>query len=473
MARLCPRRMEDDEPRVQTEMQRAQPAGAGSGAEPENSDPSLGLKEGSHALETCDPSTPAPPVIPEEQEVPRQSLRAPVCPQEQGEDLASRPKAGCSEEQDVRPRTTSADPEELLLRCRNRQRRGLAPSNTQSSPCLNGPASQEQDEEGVDSCRRRSATVAHLGTSADCTGAEEPLMRDLSRVVQGVVRGSSWWERHGVDCALLAMAFIFLPAGFMCLRSYNVVLFLFGILILGVAHSIITVKGSHLSSHGALAESKYWSKFWATFFIEVCGGFPTQVGAYNHVKMHHAHTNIIGLGDSSVWKIPALNRLVYLFLAPLALPVLTPLAALGFLKDMSVSMAARTLCLISLGLGAHYWLLLNVSGFQHIGLAMFPPDHRPRRIHQMSHGVLNLPRNLMLDWTFGHSLISCHVEHHLFPHLSDNMCLKIKPYVSEYLKAAKLPYQEDAYLSRLRLFLDRYNELMVHMPPITQMVGIQ
>lgn len=43
----------------------------------------------------------------------------------------------------------------------------------------------------------------------------------------------------------------------------------------------------------------------------------------------------------------------------------------------------------------------------------------------MTHGVLNLPRNLVLDWTFGHSLINCHVEHHLFPFLSDNMCLKV------------------------------------------------
>lgn len=62
---------------------------------------------------------------------------------------------------------------------------------------------------------------------------------------------------------------------------------------------------------------------------------------------------------------------------------------------------------------------------QHIGLPMFSPNCRPKRIYQMSHGVLNLPRNLLLDWTFGHSLINCHVEHHLFPSLSDNMCLKV------------------------------------------------
>lgn len=56
---------------------------------------------------------------------------------------------------------------------------------------------------------------------------------------------------------------------------------------------------------------------------------------------------------------------------------------------------------------------------------MFSRDKKPQRIHMMSLGVLNLPRLPVLDWAFGHSLISCHVEHHLFPRLSDNMCLKV------------------------------------------------
>lgn len=43
--------------------------------------------------------------------------------------------------------------------------------------------------------------------------------------------------------------------------------------------------------------------------------------------MHHAHTNVVGLGDSSVWKAPFLPRTVYLFVAPLAVPVITPLVA--------------------------------------------------------------------------------------------------------------------------------------------------
>lgn len=62
---------------------------------------------------------------------------------------------------------------------------------------------------------------------------------------------------------------------------------------------------------------------------QICGSFSAQAGIQGHIKMHHAHTNVIGLGDSSVWKVPFLPRTVYLFVAPLAVPVLTPLVALG------------------------------------------------------------------------------------------------------------------------------------------------
>ncbi|XP_070790739.1 fatty acid desaturase 6 [Pituophis catenifer annectens] len=342
--------------------------------------------------------------------------------------------------------------------------------------------------------------VEDLQPTGEPRGSEEALMGELSEMVHKVVKTSSWWERHGVDDTIIALNLLSLPLGFLLLRSSNPFVFLVGIAVLGVAHHTLTVKASHLASHNALVESKSWGKLWSIFFIEVCSSFTAERGSYNHVKMHHAYTNVIGLGDSSTWKVPFLNRYVYMFIAPIAVPVITPLVAIGLLTEVELKTAIRTLCCIFIGLYAHCWLLLNISGFQsiwstlgcmlitrallahayihvnifqHIGLPMFSPDKKPKRIHMMSCGVLNLPRNPLLDWTFGHSLISCHVEHHLFPGFSDNMCLKIKPVVSQYLKKKKLRYNEDSYLSRLKLFLDKYEELMVHAPPITELVGIQ
>lgn len=45
--------------------------------------------------------------------------------------------------------------------------------------------------------------------------------------------------------------------------------------------------------------------------------------------MHHGHTNVLGLGDLSTWRLPFLNRYAYMFLAPLLIPVITPLVAVG------------------------------------------------------------------------------------------------------------------------------------------------
>ena len=71
--------------------------------------------------------------------------------------------------------------------------------------------------------------------------------------------------------------------------------------------------------------------------------------------MHHAYTNVLGLGDSSTWRLPCLNRYVYMFLAPLLIPVLTPLVAVGEFAG-----AAPCLTLFFLSLLAS-WRLLGGS----------------------------------------------------------------------------------------------------------------
>lgn len=59
------------------------------------------------------------------------------------------------------------------------------------------------------------------------------------------------------------------PTGFLCLRSENLLVFAVGIAVLGVCHYTLTVKGSHLATHNALSESKFWNNILALFFVEV------------------------------------------------------------------------------------------------------------------------------------------------------------------------------------------------------------
>ncbi|KAM4664150.1 fatty acid desaturase 6 isoform 1-T3 [Discoglossus pictus] len=326
----------------------------------------------------------------------------------------------------------------------------------------------------------------------------DSLMWKLSQMVQEEWKRSSWWERHGIDWSIIGLAMLAIPAGCLLLRLQSPYFMVLGILVLGLSNSVITVKGGHMGSHRTLCQSPTLGRLWATFFIEVCSSLPVACGEQGHVKLHHGHTNVIGSGDSSIWKAPALSCWVYMFLAPLTLPILTILAGLRFMMQMTLGRALRSLCCISLGLWCHLQLFFQISGlslgpavccmflsrallaipfihvniFQHIGLAMFSPSNRPPRLQLMTNSVLNLPRNILLDWTFGHSIINCHLEHHLFPHLSDHMCLKVKPLVSSFLREHNLPYLEDTYLSRLRLFLRQYKELMVLAPPITQLAEL-
>ncbi|CAH1259184.1 fatty acid desaturase 6-like [Branchiostoma lanceolatum] len=321
---------------------------------------------------------------------------------------------------------------------------------------------------------------------------------ELGEQVKQIVSSSSWWDRYGVDWCILTAGLGLAFLG-MYLASYrHPLLFASGMVASGAGHWILANKGAHLAIHNALAESRRLNTFAAWFLGELAGAFSSRGGFDVHIKVHHPHTNVVGLGDSSSFRAPFLPKYVYMFCAPLLVPALSPLISVQLLWGQWSAMLS---CIVTIaaGLYINHFLLVHFSGFsvlgaaafmlasrstfglpyihvnifQHIGLPMYSQETRPKRIQLMSTGVLNLSRNAVLDWVFGHSLISCHVEHHLFPTLSDNMCFKVRPVVREYLTAHGLPYNEDTYMGRLRLFVEKYEEWMVKLPPITHFVGLQ
>ncbi|RUS84109.1 hypothetical protein EGW08_008148 [Elysia chlorotica] len=322
----------------------------------------------------------------------------------------------------------------------------------------------------------------------------------LSKQVSDVVAVSSWWERYGVDWVIHASAALTWLASHWLVGSALPGVHWLGVFLLGCSHYCVTFKAAHMLVHDAGCGSKAWNRFWCFVSSDVMGSFSADVGYDIHIKCHHPHTNVVGLGDSSTWKAPFLPRYVYLFLAPLLLPPLIPLVAIKELLELQAPWkTVRHMLLAYSGLAFHLYLLTAVSGltltgalwaiflsrnvlsipyihvnvFQHIGLPMYCQQHRPKKIYQMTTGVLNLPRNPLLDICFGHSIMSCHTEHHLFPRLSDNMCLKVKPLVRAFCLDRGLPYHEDSYAGRVKHFWNNYNSLMVNAPPITKFVGLQ
>ena len=330
-----------------------------------------------------------------------------------------------------------------------------------------------------------------------------PNIGDLNIKVNAIVNKSTWFEKYGVDWLHVVGT---IPTSIFALWCLTHDLFeepfkvLLGIFLLGCYHSVFANKCGHLAAHGAMAESKSLNNILCHFFVEFVGSFSKHMAYDIHVKSHHPHTNIIGLGDSSTWRAPFVPRYLYMFVTPLTVPILVILVSIAELLRQKQYIEFLKYCFIaSSGLFLQVGILMKVCGFsfwtgllclftcravlaipyihinifQHIGLPMYSQKNRPKKIYQMSTGCLNISRNLLLDVTFGHGIISCHVEHHLYPKLSDYMCLKIKPVVSKFLTENNLPYNEDDYMSRLKIFIDNYEELMVKAPPITHFVGLQ
>lgn len=82
-----------------------------------------------------------------------------------------------------------------------------AGSNTEDKPeeatmCSRQRSGNDEETEGGRQRRRG-------GEEAD----KESMMMELTRLVQKTVKESSWWERRGIDCSILAAAFFCLPPG--------------------------------------------------------------------------------------------------------------------------------------------------------------------------------------------------------------------------------------------------------------------
>ena len=128
-----------------------------------------------------------------------------------------------------------------------------------------------------------------------------------------------------------------------------------------------TVKLAHAAVHNALAgSSHFWNGLLSIFFIEIWGGFTVEGSYEAHIQFHHPYTNVIGLGDSSSWRVPFLGRNTYLFIAPLFLQLLYPVVGLKLLAGRWQS-KARFLFVTMIGYIMHFCLFHYVTGLSVVG----------------------------------------------------------------------------------------------------------
>lgn len=81
-----------------------------------------------------------------------------------------------------------------------------APEERRGETVVKGRGDSEySDEMGGDWKKNRGAGGEEV--------EKESMMMELTRLVQQTVKESSWWERKGIDCSILAAAFLCLPPG--------------------------------------------------------------------------------------------------------------------------------------------------------------------------------------------------------------------------------------------------------------------
>lgn len=77
-----------------------------------------------------------------------------------------------------------------------------------SARCAEDEASPAKEMDGY---RGRSGGGGENGKEE--AAEKESMMMELTRLVQKTVKESGWWERRGIDCSILAAAFLCLPPG--------------------------------------------------------------------------------------------------------------------------------------------------------------------------------------------------------------------------------------------------------------------
>lgn len=85
---------------------------------------------------------------------------------------------------------------------------GLRPSLDYSGLDKDGCPSYPEEEMVI--LKRAMKEAERLPAGDRC---EDSLMGELSEMVQNIVKKSSWWERHGIDDAIITLNFLILPVG--------------------------------------------------------------------------------------------------------------------------------------------------------------------------------------------------------------------------------------------------------------------
>lgn len=302
---------------------------------------------------------------------------------------------------------------------------------------------------------------------------------ELSSKVNALLKRQSWFELHGRELLVLALRIALFTIGFLIFAQRGLLATIVGMITLSYAYYAIGISGTHESRHGAFSRSAWANRLWAYFFSDFWVNQSNEWWHWRHVLKHHVHTNIRD-GEPTLFFFPWLPAIVYFFIAPFLVTawlllysvkflLRTPLKLLAFLVAASAGWVFHVaLFMTILPLGSAILatlvmrslfapLFMHIAVFNHIALPQF--NDKPSWLPHQVKTTRNLKRNWFLDGIGGNAFIECHLEHHLFPTLSNHMLAKIRPLVIEHLKREGHVYIEEGYFTVLRHCLKNYKTI--------------
>jgi fatty acid desaturase len=307
--------------------------------------------------------------------------------------------------------------------------------------------------------------------------------RELSKRVQIVL---SHQKKRGYRFELLAFFVrLGLYACGILLFSFGGWLFqLIGLVLASFGFYAVAITGTHETRHGCFQQSERLNRLWAYFFSDFWSGQSNVWWHHRHTLVHHTQTNIPSK-EPSLFYYPWIKPFVYFFIAPFFVNGWLFVNSVKFLKSQPGPLLTYLL-LQTLGWLFHIWvfalfvswplaivfavlmralfapLFMHIAVFNHIGLPEL--DRKPAWLPHQSITTRNLKPHILLTLFGGNAFIECHIEHHLFPNISNHLLGKIHPIVRSFLKEQGYAYTEEGYISCLNYCLKSYHQIFQRSP---------
>ncbi len=308
---------------------------------------------------------------------------------------------------------------------------------------------------------------------------------ELSARVQVSVKGLSWWQLHGMETATIFGRLAIFFAGLWVCSLGMWFTWPLGLLMMAFAYTGIAITGTHETSHLAYTKKTWTNKIWAYLFSDFWSAQSHLWWHYRHVQVHHVYPNIPER-EPKPFYFPWMNRYVYFFVTPYFIILWLIVNSVKHLRTQPLQLLAYLVVMLS-GFAFHAWLFsllgfsalpslglavlmrvllapifMHIAVFNHIGLDN--PEQVLPWIPRQDKTTRNVKPNWFLKGMGGNAFLECHIEHHLFPGLSNHMLTRISPMVREFLQTKGYQYRSESYLSCLRNCLKHYHELFQNLP---------